>query len=72
MKMKMKLLALTAVLGIAAFASSGTRAEAVNVRPCDTACPTSDGLCNCPTWTDRPKALAFCTGWNRVGSCWYE
>jgi len=39
---------------------------------CDTACPTANGQCNCPLWTDRPKAPSFCLGWNRVGGCWYE
>ena len=68
---KMKLLALAAVLGIAAFVSPTPRAEAAS-GACDTACPTATGFCNCPLWTDRPKAVVFCTGWNRVGACWYE
>lgn len=68
MKIK-KLLVATALLGISLVSSM---ASSSNVRPCDTACPTADGFCNCPTWTDRPKVLTTCGGWNRVGSCWYE
>jgi hypothetical protein len=46
-------------------------AEAAFYGYCDTACPTLDGRCNCPKWTDRPGAVVFCGSWNRVGACWY-
>jgi hypothetical protein len=66
---KIKLLAAAALLGISLVSSVASSSA---LRPCDTACPTADGLCNCPTWTDRPKVQTFCGSWNRVGGCWYE
>lgn len=70
MKIK-KLLVAMALLGISLVASV---ASSTNVRPCDTSCPTVDGFCNCPLWTDKPKKSTTCVGWNHVsaGGCWYE
>jgi hypothetical protein len=68
MKIK-KLLVAMALLGVS-LATSVASSSAL--RYCDTACPTVDGFCNCPLWTDRPKAPSSCLGWNRVGGCWYE
>ena len=64
-----KLLVAAVLLGVSLVSSV---ASSSNVRYCDTACPTVDGLCNCPLWTDRPKVQTFCGSWNRVGGCWYE
>lgn len=66
--MKRKLFLAAVLLGASLAWSS---ASSSTVRFCDTSCPTSDGLCNCPIWTDRPKAQTFCSGWTRVGGCWY-
>ncbi|HEY9420162.1 MAG TPA: hypothetical protein VIW92_02020 [Thermoanaerobaculia bacterium] len=66
--MKRKLFLAAAVLLGASLVSSP--ASSANVRFCDTSCPTSDGFCNCPTWTDRPKALTLCSSWRGTG-CWY-
>lgn len=67
--MKKKLLILAAVLGISALA---TQADAIIYPRCDTSCPTSSGVCSCPSWTDRPGATTTCGSWNQVGGCWYE
>ncbi|HSK80490.1 MAG TPA: hypothetical protein VLQ45_28815 [Thermoanaerobaculia bacterium] len=67
--MKKKLLIAAALLGVSVVSSTVSSAP---LRYCDTACPTSDGFCNCPLWTDKPKAPSFCYGWNTVGGCWYE
>jgi hypothetical protein len=66
-----KLLITAALLGVSAVSLS---ASSVPLRSCDTACPTSDGFCNCPTWTDKPGKQSFCFGWNSVSraGCWYE
>ena len=73
--MKNKLIALTAVLGIAALASWAPQAEAVGYCSA-TYCagkPLS-ATCGCPTWTDKPGQTAFCGSWNTVSrsGCWYE
>ena len=67
--MKRKLFLAAVLLG--ASLASSTPASSANVRFCDTSCPTSDGLCNCPTWTDRPKALTLCNSWRSGTGCWY-
>ncbi len=67
--MKKKLLLAVALLGVSLASSVASSAP---LRYCDTACPTANGQCNCPLWTDKPKAPSFCAGWNRVGGCWYE
>jgi hypothetical protein len=72
MTRKIKLLAAAALLGVSLLPSLSVSASASALRYCDTACPTATGQCNCPLWTDRPKAPAFCGGWNTVGGCWYE
>jgi hypothetical protein len=64
-----KLLVAVALLGVSLISSVASSSA---LRYCDTACPTVDGFCNCPLWTDRPKAQTFCGSWNRVGGCWYE
>jgi len=69
MKIK-KLLVAVALLGVSLVSSVASSSS--TSRSCDTACPTVDGFCTCPLWTDRPKAPSFCGGWNRVGGCWYE
>lgn len=69
MKRKRKLLVAAALLGVSLVSSLASSAP---LRYCDTACPTANGLCNCPLWTDKPKAPSFCAGWNTVGGCWYE
>lgn len=66
--MKRKLFLAAVLLG-ASLAS--TTASSAPLRFCDTSCPTSDGLCNCPIWTDRPKALTLCTSWRSGTGCWY-
>lgn len=70
MNRKTKLFLAAALLGVSLAASTASSAP----RPpyCDTACPTANGLCSCPLWTDKPKAPSFCYGWNTVGGCWYE
>lgn len=70
--MKKKLITLTAVLGLSVLASWAPLASSAPLRYCDTSCPTADGRCNCPLWSDKPKAPSFCAGWNTVGGCWYE
>ena len=67
--MKKKLFLALALLGASLMSSVASSSTFVS---CDTACPTANGQCNCPLWTDRPKAPSFCLGWNRVGGCWYE
>jgi hypothetical protein len=67
--MTKKLLFALALLGVSL---TSTVASSSALRSCDTACPTANGQCNCPKWTDRPGAPSFCLGWNRVGGCWYE
>jgi hypothetical protein len=67
--MKKKLLLALALLG-ASLVSSVASPSALHY--CDTSCPTANGQCNCPLWTDKPKAPSFCASWNRVGGCWYE
>jgi hypothetical protein len=67
--MKIKLLILAAVLGISALTP---KADAIGYGRCDSSCPTSTGLCTCPSWTDRSGATAYCKSWNTVGGCWYE
>lgn len=66
--MKRKLFAAAVLLGVSLVPSL---ASSATVQFCDTSCPTANGMCNCPIWTDRPKALTFCSSWNRVGGCWY-
>lgn len=68
--MKRKLFLAAVLLG-ASLASAPSPASSANVRFCDTSCPTADGLCNCPIWTDRPKALTLCTAWRSGTGCWY-
>lgn len=59
-------------LALLAASLTSSAASSSALRSCDTACPTADGFCNCPKWTDRPGVKTFCGSWNRVGSCWYE
>ncbi len=68
--MKKKLFLALALLG----ASLVSVASSSALNYCDTYCPTATAStpCNCPLWTDRPKAKTFCGSWNRVGGCWYE
>ncbi len=71
--MKMKLLGLTAALGIAVLASWANPAEAVG--PCNaTYCAgkPASAKCGCPPGTDFPGKVATCGSWNRVGACWAE
>lgn len=68
--MKRKLFLAAVLLG-ASLASTTPASSASTVRFCDTACPTSDGFCNCPIWTDRPKALTLCSSWRSGTGCWY-
>lgn len=69
--MKKKLFIAAALLGVSLVSSP---ASSSLPKYCDTACPTADGWCNCPTWTDKPGLKTTCLGWNRVsrGGCWYE
>jgi hypothetical protein len=67
--MKKKLFLALALLGASLMSSVASSSA---LRPCDTACPTATGFCNCPSWTDRPGVQVFCGSWNRVGACWYE
>jgi hypothetical protein len=64
-----KLVLFTVALGLALISSSS---QAISYPPCNTGCPTTSGKCLCPSYTDRPNAVAFCSNWNRVGGCWYE
>jgi hypothetical protein len=68
--MNKRLLFAAALLFVSVVSSMASSAP----RSCDTACPTSDGFCNCPTWTDKPGKQTFCFGWNTVSraGCWYE
>jgi hypothetical protein len=68
-EMKKKLLLALALLAASLMSSVASSSA---LRSCDTACPTADGFCNCPKWTDRPGVQTFCGSWNRVGGCWYE
>jgi hypothetical protein len=65
-----KLVFLAVVLGMA-LASSST-IQAIGYPQCNIGCPTSSGMCICPSYTDRRNAVAFCSNWNQVGGCWYE
>ena len=67
-----KLFLLASLLGVAVLAAWTPRAEAIGYPRCDLYCPTPTGNCSCPSWTDRPGHLTTCSGWNRVGGCWYE
>lgn len=61
--MKKKLLAFTAVLGIAAFASQAPRAEAAAAFYCNQiTCQgkPSASTCACPPWTERFGYTATC------------
>jgi hypothetical protein len=66
-----KLFGLAVLLGLAALVPA-PRAEAIGGPRCDLYCPTTNGTCSCPPWTDRPGRLTTCTSWNSVGTCWYE
>lgn len=70
--MKKKLFLAAALLGVSLVTSTASSSQ----RPlsCDTACPTADGFCSCPSWTDKPGKQTFCFGWNSVSraGCWYE
>lgn len=72
--MQKKLLALTAVLGIAALASSVPNAEAATY--CSVLCPGRplDTACVCPPGTDKEGSPSTCENWNSIakGGCWYE
>ena len=72
--MKKKLLALTAVLGVAAFASSVPRVEAATW--CSALCPGRplETHCICPPGTDKEGDTSTCENWNSIanGGCWYE
>ena len=65
-----KLVLFAVALGIALASSSSS--QAIGYPPCNTGCPTTSGKCICPSYTDRPNAVAFCSNWNQVGGCWYE
>ena len=69
MNSKKKLFAAAVLLGFSLVAPAAS-----SPRPpyCDVACPTANGFCSCPLWSDKPKAPSFCLGWNTVGGCWYE
>jgi len=73
--MKKKLLALTAVLGIAALASSVPNAEAVAYCS-STYCAgkLSSTRCGCPPGTDKVGQASTCGSWNSISAtgCWYE
>lgn len=69
--MKRKLFLATVLLGASLASAPSPAASASTVRFCDTSCPTADGLCNCPIWTDRPKALTLCSAWRSGAGCWY-
>ena len=71
-----RLLALTAVLGIAALASWAPSAEAIIYYCSDTYCaekPESTA-CNCPPETDREGRPSNCAEWQSISQhgCWYE
>jgi hypothetical protein len=68
--MKKKLFIAAALLGVSLVSSTASTSQLPPY--CDTACPTANGTCSCPLWSDKPKAPSFCLGWNRVGGCWYE
>ena len=72
--MKMKLLALVAVLGVAAFASSLPNAEATSYCS-DSYCSTKspDAPCPCPPETDKAGCTSTCETWNSIqaNGCWY-
>ena len=73
--MRNRLLALTAALGIAAFASWTPSSEAIIYcsesfcagKPEGTTCP-------CPPGSDKEGNTGTCEAWNSigVGGCWYE
>lgn len=68
---KTKLFLAAALLGVSLVPSASSSALP---KYCDTACPTADGFCACPPWTDKPGKQTFCFGWNSVSraGCWYE
>lgn len=70
--MKKKLLVLTAVLGIAAFAASVPQAEAIGY--CSTtycAGKSPDTPCACPPGTDRVGQRTSCGTGSTWSNCWY-
>lgn len=74
--MKKKLLVLTAVLGVAAFASSLPDAEAIVYYCSDSYCADKapEAPCHCPLKTDKAGNPSTCENWNSIanGGCWYE
>jgi hypothetical protein len=70
--MRMKLLALTAVLGITAFASSVPQAEAYTLCGSPYCATHPQSVCTCPEGTDLAGKPSNCRTWNQVGGtgCW--
>ena len=74
--MRNRLLALTAALGIAAFASWTPSAEAITVYCSDLYCAgkPESAACPCPPGTDKEGNPSNCEDWNSISQhgCWYE
>ena len=73
--MRNRLLALTAALAIAAFASWTPSAEAIGYCS-STYCAGKPGTtaCACPPGTDKEGNPSNCAEWNSISQhgCWYE